>query len=129
MKPVKQLAACLQSNGATPIVGGGHWQRILLNYRGYRLLVIATTGEGWEHVSVSVPGTQRCPTWEEMDFVKDFFWTDSETVMQLHVPRADQVNDHPYCLHLWRPLGDTIPVPPPELVGLTHKYDKTVVES
>lgn len=55
------------------------------------LLVIASSGDPavpWEHVSVSVSGARRCPTWEEMDAVKRLFWADDETVMQLHVPRT-----------------------------------------
>jgi hypothetical protein len=44
------------------------------------------SGMGWDHVSVS---TQvRCPTWEEMEFVKRLFFEDGETAMQLHVPLA-----------------------------------------
>ncbi len=124
MKSQEQLVRGLKGNGAQVVVGQGQWQRLLLYYRGYRLLVIATCGEAWEHVSVSVPGQKRCPTWEEMSFVKDFFWSDAETVMQLHVPHALYINDHPYCLHLWKPLEAVVPVPPAELVGLTHKYDQ-----
>lgn len=64
----------------------------------------------WEHVSVSLPN--RCPNWPEMDFIKNIFWRDDETVMQLHVPRVEHKNLHPYCLHLWRPLRAEIPRPP-----------------
>lgn len=80
------------------------------------LKVIACSAEGWEHVSVSLPN--RCPTWEEMCFIKDLFWSDDEAVMQLHPRRADYVNNHPYCLHLWRPLDAAIPLPPSEMVGV-----------
>jgi hypothetical protein len=69
----------------------------------------------WEHVSVSTD--RRCPTWQEMDFVKDLFWGPEETVMQLHVPKNRHVNVHPYCLHLWRPLFTAIPLPPRDTVG------------
>lgn len=69
----------------------------------------------WEHVSVSLRG--RCPTWEEMDFVKKIFWRDEETVLQFHVPRKQHVNYHPYCLHLWKPVGVEILLPPGICVG------------
>jgi hypothetical protein len=69
----------------------------------------------WEHVSVST--NIRCPTWQEMDFVKDQFWLPEETVIQLHVPKHRHVNVHPYCLHLWRPLFAAIPLPPRDAVG------------
>jgi hypothetical protein len=41
-----------------------------------------------------------------MAFVKRLFFRDDETAMQLHVPASDHVNQHPYCLHLWRPQAD-----------------------
>lgn len=66
----------------------------------------------WEHVSVSLRA--RCPTWEEMDFIKRIFWRDDETVLQLHVPRDQHISFHNFCLHLWKPLGVEIPLPPSE---------------
>lgn len=74
-------------------------------------------GYDFEHVSVSLP--VRCPTWEEMDFIKRLFWDDQECVMQLHVPRSRHVNEHQYCLHLWRPLNAEIPMPAIGTVGPT----------
>jgi len=41
--------------------------------------------------------------WGEMSFVKEMFFLDEEAVMQLHPPRSQYVNQHPNCLHLWRP--------------------------
>jgi hypothetical protein len=70
----------------------------------------------WEHVSASFPN--RCPTWEEMCRVKAMFWDDEDCVMQLHPPRSQWVNNHPYCLHLWRPLMCPIPQPPAIMVGV-----------
>lgn len=70
----------------------------------------------WEHVSVSL--SHRVPTYAEMCFVKEMFWGDDECVMQLHVPKSDHVNNHPYCLHLWRPVNQEIPRPPAEFVGI-----------
>ena len=88
---------------------------------GATMTVIASYGFGWDHVSVSLP--DRCPTWEEMDFVKQVFFFEFETVMQLHVPRRAHVNNHPYCLHLWKPHDARIPRPPAEMVGLTDVGD------
>jgi hypothetical protein len=36
---------------------------------------------------------------------------------QLHPAKADYVNQHPNCLHLWKPTTDTIPLPPSIMVG------------
>lgn len=77
--------------------------------------VIASSGEGWDHVSVS--RQNRCPNWPEMEHIKRLFFADDETAMQLHVPPSDHINCHPYCLHLWRPHGVNIPRPPAYMVG------------
>jgi hypothetical protein len=87
---------------------------------GRDLRIIASSGDSesgieWEHVSVSLPN--RCPNWEEMCFVKSVFWDEEETVMQLHPPKSKWINNHPYCLHLWRPLKQEIPLPPEVAVG------------
>lgn len=81
------------------------------------LHVIASDGAGWEHVSVS--RTDRCPTWDEMCQIKDIFWDDEDCVIQFHPPRSEYVNCHPYCLHLWSPVGENILVPASILVGLS----------
>ena len=87
----------------------------LVPYGKITLRVIASDGLGWEHVSVSL--ANRCPTWEEIDYVKNVFWTDDEAVMQLHVPKDRHVNWHPFCLHMWKPLNEKIPLPPKVMVG------------
>lgn len=79
------------------------------------LRVLASNGEGWDHLSVSM--VNRCPRWSEMEFIKRLFFLPEEVAMQLHVPPSDHISFHPYCLHIWRPHGAEIPLPPPELVG------------
>ncbi len=96
-----------------------------VNYGAFRfgdLLIISSgtpelNGPGWpwEHVSVSHP--YRCPTWDEMDLIKNKFWSGSETVVQFH-PRLDnKVNLHPRCLHLWKNIVTHHELPPRELIG------------
>lgn len=81
-----------------------------------QLRVIASDNAGWEHVSVSL--YDRCPTWDEMCEVKSLFWAPEDRVAQFHPPQSEYVNCHPFCLHLWRPVGgDFFPLPPPYLVG------------
>lgn len=60
------------------------------------------SGPVWEHVSVSVVGEGRTPTWEEMCFVKRLFWKPTETVLQFHPAEAAYINRFDYVLHLWR---------------------------
>lgn len=81
---------------------------------GPTLRVIASDEFGWEHVSVSLPN--RCPQWEEMDFVKDLFWDATDTVVQFHVPKDSHINFHRFCLHLWRAKEQEFPIPDPILI-------------
>lgn len=73
------------------------------------LTVIASNGDGWDHVSVS--RIDRIPNWEEMEFAKRLFFKDDEVAMQLHVGVEDHISIHPHCLHLWRPQNQRIPLP------------------
>jgi hypothetical protein len=84
-------------------------------------------GKPWEHVSVSLES--RCPTWEEMNFIKELFWRDDECVVQFHVPKTRHINIHPYCLHLWKPIGLKIPMPPSMCVGPSKEEMKTANQS
>jgi hypothetical protein len=87
---------------------------------GVNLKTIVSSGDKgipWEHVSISVLNQDRCPTWEEMSFIKSIFWLPTETVIQFHVPDNEHRNVHPYTLHLWRPLNTEIPRPPSITVG------------
>ncbi len=52
-----------------------------------------------------------------MCFVKRLFFRDDETVIQFHPAKRNYVNDYPFCLHLWRPQRQDIPLPPQQLVG------------
>ena len=81
---------------------------------GFILTCIVSDGGGWEHISVEAPG--RCPTWDEMDWIKRLFWDDGEIVVQYHVSDRRKVNAHPYTLHLWRPTRKIIATPPKEFV-------------
>jgi hypothetical protein len=80
-----------------------------------KLAIIASDGDGWEHVSVST--SYRCPTWGEMCAVKSLFWGPEDLVVQYHPPASEYVNNHPYCLHLWKPIGVLLPNPPLWMVG------------
>lgn len=94
--------------------GGASYGFFVIPYRGHILRAISSGNNpdwsDWEHVSVSLE--HRCPTWEEMQFVKELFWKDDEVVMQLHPAKENYINCHPYTLHLWRPQNDPIPLPP-----------------
>lgn len=84
------------------------------------LRVIVSTAQvpgsgGWDHVSVSLPN--RCPTWDEMDFIKRLFFAPHEVAIQLHPAESDHISNHKYCLHIWGNVEKEIPLPPPSFVG------------
>lgn len=83
------------------------------------IMIIMSDGLDWEHVSVS--RKDRTPTWEEMNHVKNLVFEEDEVVIQYHPAKKDYVNNHPYCLHMWRPLRAILPTPPAELVGIKSK--------
>jgi hypothetical protein len=108
----------IRNNGAFMLPPYKAGDQIMLGtepFNNCTLGVVVSDGEGWDHVSVSLPS--RCPSWEEMCFVKDLFFEPHEVVMQLHPERAEYVNYHPHCLHLWRPQNRKIPTPPAVMVG------------
>ena len=75
--------------------------------------IIASDGEGWEHVSVHIisDGKDRTPTWSEMCRIKDMFWDKEDCVVQYHPPESEYVNNHKHTLHLWRPTDQILPKP------------------
>jgi len=79
-----------------------------------RLRIIASNGEDWEHVSIS--RANRTPRWNEMCKVKALFWDAEDCVIQYHPPETVYIRTHPHVLHLWRPIGVVIPMPPINMV-------------
>lgn len=93
--------------------------------RGTRVLVvIASDGLGWEHVSVHAVSLSRkagrktaTPNWDEMCVVKDLFWDPEDWCVQYHPAHSEYVTCHPHVLHIWRPVDGVLPVPEHTLVG------------
>lgn len=90
----------------------------LIPFESYHFKVIASDGMDWDRVSVSLYGNpSRTPTWKQMCFIKDLFWNAEDCVIQYHPPASEYVNNHPGCLHLWKPQKQNIPMPDSLLVG------------
>jgi len=83
-----------------------------------RVQTIASWGDGWEHVSVSLCDIGVCPPWEIMCQIKDVFFEPEEVCFQLHPAQSSYVNNHEGCLHIWKPIGKEIPCPPVWMVGV-----------
>lgn len=88
---------------------------------GTTLAIIATTGDGWDHVSVS--RADHPPSWQEMEAVKRLFFDAEECCFQLHPPLDDYIDGSfpggraKNTLHIWRPIRSEIPRPPSYMVG------------
>ena len=87
---------------------------------------IMSWGAGWEHCSVSMP--TRCPSWEQMCAIKDLFFKEEECCVEYHPAKDDYVNNHPYCLHIWRPINEDLPKPPSIMVGVKRNYSKDEID-
>lgn len=121
-----ELGRVLSGPMASDPAWGGYGAFFVQGPCGEELKIVASgadaddkMSEGWEHVSIST--RRRPPNWQEMCFVKDLFWSEEECVIQFHPPRSEYVNNHPHCLHLWRPTDNHIRLPPSILVGYKDK--------
>lgn len=85
--------------------------------------VIVSDGLGWRHVSCVMLNDGKepaevMPTWEDMCYLKDLFWDATACVVQYHPPYSEYVNNHQYCLHLWEPTNQQLPMPDSIMVGI-----------
>lgn len=89
-------------------------------YRGTKpfATVVFSYGGGWEHISMAPLKRSKMPTWDDMCRLKDMFFYEDEVVVQYHPAKKDYVNMIQNCLHLWKPIDETLPVPPSIFVGL-----------
>lgn|SRR3712207_3397232 len=85
-----------------------------LNIKGEKYFVIASNGQGWDHVSIS--SKYKIPSWKVMCILKEMFFEDDEVVMQIHPAKRNYINNHPNCLHLWKPQKQEIHQPPKYMV-------------
>jgi hypothetical protein len=77
---------------------------------GADMVVVASNGSGWDHVSVS--RKNRVPNWAEMSQIHRQFFKDNEVAMQLHLPVDLHIDIHKFVLHLWRSHTQVIELPP-----------------
>lgn len=116
--PEVERARIVMGNGPWSSRPGDDFGAFLLRRESVRLKVIASSGSDeipWDHVSVSTE--VRCPTWAEMSWVKSLFFEEEEIAVEYHPPKSQYVNYHPFCLHLWRPHGEALPLPPTIALG------------
>lgn len=89
--------------------------------------VIASDGLGWQHVSVSKHNRpNRVPNHDHLCKIKELFWGRDVWCCHFYPPQSQYVNNHPGCLHLWRPTREFLPTPPAELVGCKGKSPEDI---
>lgn len=98
---------------------GGHYYD---KYNNKNLNFIFSYQLGWEHLSVSMPN--KTPSWEQMCMMKDIFWGEDEVCVEYHPRKEEYVNNHPHCLHIWKPRDVEMPTPPSILVGFRNEEEK-----
>jgi len=94
-----------------PTSGREGSEYFIINYKRYHLIVEAHQGDGWEHVSVHLDGPQRYPNWYELNFVKELFWDDVETVLQYYHKHDTDISKKKK-LHLWSKQNFEYELPP-----------------
>jgi hypothetical protein len=73
--------------------------------------VIISDGMGWKHLSITNAERKVLPSWNVMCRAKDLFFADDEWTVQFMPAKDDNINDHPFCLHIWMPLNEEMPRP------------------
>ncbi|MBQ9789974.1 MAG: hypothetical protein IJW24_00050 [Clostridia bacterium] len=77
-----------------------------------RYCVVASSNDGWDHVSVS--HASKIPSPSVMTYFKNKFFEKNETAFEFFPLSQDYVSMHDFCLHLWRPQNQTITLPDPK---------------
>lgn len=68
--------------------------------------VIVTIDDGRWHLSISIPHCS--PSYNEIKTARYMFIPDDVTMAQIFPPRAEFVNLHPFCHHLWEIKTDEL---------------------
>lgn len=67
---------------------------------------IATKDDGHKVLHVSLSRRSRLPDWNDVKRVKDAFIGEDKEAYHVLPKKADYINIHPYCLHLWHELEE-----------------------
>jgi hypothetical protein len=77
-----------------------------------------TTADGWHCLALNIPTEGRTPTWEEMHYVKGFFFDPTDVVLQFTDPEGGvYLRGNTYWLTLWVKEGGSYAELPPIFEG------------
>jgi len=115
MRTLKDIKKRIKELGFEPAGEGKDGVAFVSQY----FTAIFSWGKGWEHLSIVLLGNNGPPAWKDMCVFKNAFWGEDETCVQYHPAKKDYVNNHPDCLHIWKPTGRVVlPKPPTMLIGV-----------
>lgn len=95
--------------GSTEVDGWNGAFLVPINGQLYHVMI--SDQMGWKHLSITNSQRKEIPSWATMCRAKELFYGDDEWCVQFHPAKDDNINDHPYCLHLWMPLDEPLPHP------------------
>lgn len=94
------------------------------NIKNHWFMCSVIINDGWEHVSAQLwkiisankrqsRPADRCLTWKEQCYIKNFFWGPQEVIIQFFPAMTDYIgpDDEEFSVHLWNPLKDQCQVP------------------
>jgi hypothetical protein len=94
----------------------------IIPFESFELLVVASDGLDWEHVSVSL--RNRTPNWREMCFIKDLFWSKDDCVLQYYPAESEYVNNHELAPHQYALIAKTSVLDSPYARPSTPSMDR-----
>ena len=80
--------------------------------KGGKYLCKATLVDGWRVVAVNVPAEGRSPTWEELHWVKKFFFDEDDVTVLFQPGKSTYVGDATYWIHFFFPENADVSHPP-----------------
>lgn len=86
----------------------------------YYMMCIVSDKLGWDRVSVYIIDKKgntipRTPIWEEMEAVRNYFWDETDEVIQ-YQNMNNEKQQNPYMLHMWKPQLTIFAKPPKEVI-------------
>ena len=115
---MRDIEEILRSNYLFHVETGFDGGRCCIKFRSFLASIQWSYGAGWEHVSIAPLQREYTPSWDDMCKLKDMFFYEHETVIQVHPAKDDYVNMLGNCLHLWRCTYRDMVLPPSFMVGM-----------
>lgn len=84
----------------------------IINDLSYQITVYAS--QEWEVISIL--SDNGYADWDTVCSIKNEYFGEDETIIQLHMPKNVEKELNPNAIYLWKPLKKEIPLPPKKMV-------------